>query len=490
MGTVTATTEVVSGELVSRPQPDDPGTDVEVHQASGVSSAIDRAAEAALTMPGVPGRDEFLSLAMQARVLSLSGAAPEPVRNNPHVAFHVAMVGRDLGISPSAALQLIDVIKTKNGYQLSLSPQLLNAQIRRLGLGAIRPVVQERDRCVAEAVAPDGTVLGETEFTWADAIDAGLVGPSCLPGQHKRNSDGRCPCNQGYRTYPRRMMWWRASGFCAADWFPEAGLGLYSPEELGAVVDDTGRPIDPGTVALPEGYNDPVEQQREQQAAADRPADAAKLWELQELIHALPEALRDELRDQWKLEECRVRGFAPHMLPQRLMGTARAMVNAKWAAANKAGIVQADELAALREHIGRLVTSLRWIGVAPAEAPQTPVTAPDPAPAPETPEPPVEAVTGDESGESEAVDWVPVLRDMAADVRAAIADTPADVAKRITDYVEGLHHTKVNAEIAAAELTGAYPPSCPIQLRRLVVTSIWLTAFDETGEVPAAEPSG
>lgn len=485
--TVTATDEVVSGELVTRPAPVDPGTDVEVHQPGGVSSAIDRAAEAALAMPGVPGRDEFLSLAMQARVLSLSGAAPKAVRNNPHVAFHVAMVGRDLGISPSAALQLIDVIETKGGYQLSLSPQLLNAQIRRLGLGAIRPVIQERDRCVAEAVAPDGTVLGQTEFTWADAIDAGLVGPSCKPGEHKRGSDGRCPCNQGYRTYPRRMMWWRASGFAAADWFPEAGLGLYSPEELGAVVGDDGRPIDPATVALPEGYNDPVEQQRQQQAAADRPADPVKLWEFQELIHALPDALRDELREQWKHDECRVRAFAPHTLPQRLMGTARAMVNAKWAAANKAGIVQADELAALRERISRMLTSLRWVGVDLAETPQTPVTAPDTVPAPDTPEPAIEAPTGDESAESgdeNWTDWVAVMRDMATDVRAAIADTPPEVANRITAYAEGLHHTRVNTEIADAELTGAYPPSCPIQLRRMVITSIWLAAFEENGAVP------
>src|SRR5688572_9488706 len=60
-------------------------------------------------MPGVPSHDEFVTLAMTARILAMSGAAPELVRDNPYVAFHVAMVGRDLGISPSASLSLIDV---------------------------------------------------------------------------------------------------------------------------------------------------------------------------------------------------------------------------------------------------------------------------------------------------------------------------------------------------------------------------------------------
>ena len=51
-------------------------------------------------MPGVPGRDEFLALALQARMLSMSGAAPKAVRSNPYVVLHVAMVGTRPGCSP------------------------------------------------------------------------------------------------------------------------------------------------------------------------------------------------------------------------------------------------------------------------------------------------------------------------------------------------------------------------------------------------------
>lgn len=249
------------------------GQAVERVHGAPQATAIEAAANAALTMPGVPGRDEFLALAMQARILCLSGAAPRAVRNNPHLAFHMAMVGRDLNISPSASLELIDVIEGKfdqatgeKQLRLSLSPQLLNGQIRRLGLGSIRPRISTPTECVAVALGPDGEELGESTFTWEDARMAGLVGEGCEPGEHKmKDRKGRnnttyqaCGCNQGYITYPKRMLWWRAGGFAADDFFPEASLGMYAPEALGAVVDEDGRPIDPATIELPEGYTEQV----------------------------------------------------------------------------------------------------------------------------------------------------------------------------------------------------------------------------------------
>lgn len=241
-------------------------------------SNLERAAEAAMAMPGLPGRDEFLMLAVQARLISMSAGAPAAVRNNPHLAFHMAMLGRDLGISVTAAIEQIDVIGYKPAaktyeeqyadVQLSISPELLNGQIRRLGLGSIRPKFRDAERCVAVAVTPDGEELGETEFTWKEAIQAGLVDPRCedafahwakpnVPAGDAWKQENRCRCRQGWRTYPRRMLWWRAAGYAASDYFPEASIGLYSPEELGAVVDADGRPIDPATVELPEGYEPP-----------------------------------------------------------------------------------------------------------------------------------------------------------------------------------------------------------------------------------------
>lgn len=506
---MTTTDEVVTPEVMPSPGGGlvhAPGTEV----AEPTVSAIDRAAEAALAMPGVPGRDEFLSLAAQAKMLSLSGAAPKAVRENPHIAFHVAMVGRDLGISPTAAINLIDVLNTQGGYQLSLSPQLLNAQIRRLGLGAVRPVVQERDRAVAVAIGPNGEELGRTEFTWEDARDAGLVGPNCQPGEHvettRQRSQDRgggsyktCGCNQGYRTYPRRMMWWRAAGFCAADWFPDASVGLYSPEELGAVVDEQGRPIDPAQVALPPGYSDPVAEKAERQAVADRPASPDKLWELQELVYALPAELLAEFRAAWKAND-RLSPFPLRHLPQRLLGTARAMVNAQWAAATKAGFDKATEEDRLRHRLAEGVAYLFRAG-APAQDPAA-VAAPAPqdgpgepsgsagsgetatghtAPLPAEPE---FDVDGDGQGASEPErDWTPVLRQLADEVRAQLAKIPTDVGERIMRAVAAMHHTAVNRVIADAGEAEAYPPELHIDGRRMAATIVAAAAFEVSGEI-------
>lgn len=257
-------------------------------------TALERATEEALNNPAVPGRDEFLMLATTARILCMSAGAPAAVRNNPWLAFHLALIGRDLGISPSAALQQIDVIgwdaSKPNDYdkvQLALSPELLNGQIKRLGLGRIVPAAQSAETCTAVAVGTGGQVdhrckatypehvdacdcraiIGDYTFTWDEAMQAGLVDPRCEPFDHWVNpetragqewkNENRCRCRQGYRTYPKRMLWWRAAGYCSADYFPEASIGMYSPEELGAVVDAEGRPIDPGSVEVPDGYGPP-----------------------------------------------------------------------------------------------------------------------------------------------------------------------------------------------------------------------------------------
>lgn len=492
-------------------------------------AAVEAAADAAMAMPGVPGRDEFLALAMQARMLSMSGAAPKLVRNNPYVAFHVAMVGRDLGISPSAALNLIDVIDTKNGPQLSLSPQLLNGQIRRLGLGSIRPVVQERDRCVAAAYGPDGVLLGETEFTWGDAQDAGLAGPNCQPGQHQETTRQRsadrgggsyktCGCNQGYRTYPRRMMWWRAAGFCAADYFPEAGMGLYSPEELGAVIDVEGRPVDPATVALPPGYDDLAEAAREQdqrqaqrQAAQDRPAAAQDLYEVQLQIGALPDTNRRALADAYKAHE-KMRAYRVSSLPQRLLPTLRAMVRGHWAHATKDGHDRDQCVEAYRRRVAHTVSCITWLGpidpfLEPRDRADDPTepTAPQPgggraldwtgsgAPdaqepldGPPSPESPGEPATGHTEPE-EVRDWVSEQRQLAEEVRALSAALPSEVALRIGKAVEAMHHTAVNRVLAGVEeLAELFPPDSPISYRRMGAVYTLGTAFQETGEIPAA----
>lgn len=351
------------------------------------NAALERATEDALASPGVPGRDEFLTLAQTARMLSMSPLVPKFFRGNPAACFHLAMIGRDLGISPTSAVELIDVMPDKReGNQRQedvktgrpmLSPELLNAQVQRLGLGSIVPLYRGIDRCVAVALAPGGSldrtciklgrhfyglpddwvdfgvlapnedrvalgvayqgaveagtlpsiptcrcdgIIGESEFTWAMAITAGLVQGAgrdygtdhvaCEPGNHHpythtANSKSwvKCDCNQGYITYPERMLWWRASGFCQSDFLPQASIGLYSPEELGASVDMEGRMLDLSTVALPPGYEPGTHGEGGRGKAPDATTEAATAEQLAEVsarIAAMSPEAQTFLKAEWK----------------------------------------------------------------------------------------------------------------------------------------------------------------------------------------------
>jgi hypothetical protein len=493
------TTEPDADEEVETPEVVDPPAEravavrEETDSERRANEAIVAASDAAINMPGVPGRDEFLALAMQARVLSMSGAAPKLVRDNPHLAFHIAMVGRDLGISPSAALELIDVIDGRNGPQLSLSPQLINGQIRRLGLGSIIPVIKSDQRCVAVAMGPGGfydprckrewpdhhelctckieTFLGETEFTWTQAQTAELAGRDCEPGKHSngcKNWTKGMSCNQGYRTYPQRMMWWRAAGFLADDIFPEASLGLYSPEALGAVVDADGRPIDPTTVALPEGY-EPAELPPPPPPKPTAPTAAEDILDdLRVRVAALPDAQRATYREKW-MESQRLQGFTLANLPEDRLTLATSMLKGFEKIAEREGW---DPAAARAEVLARREES-------PGEGedpPQEPASAPEPPDGDKDPEGASEATSDDPGPDGDPSEPTPAERrapdpEIAAWVRelGAIADEaePGLVASIVAE-VKALHHANVDRELTDH---GVNTAGRHIDERRMILTA-------------------
>lgn len=330
-----------------------------VREPSVGEQALDRATSHMLTTPGAPGRDDFLALAATANMIHRSGGAPKAIKMDPFLAFHVAMIGRDLGISPSAAIQMIDVIgdpvKDPDNLQLSISPELMVAQVHRLGLGKVQVLSVDYTQGVAIALRPDGYLerdidgkvvaihgeIGRSVFTWEDAVIANLADERCLNGNHHwrkpgttgRDYNDRCKCRTGWRTYPKRMLGWRAEGFACADWFPEASVGLYSAEELGAMVDEDGRPIDPTTVELPPGYetatimdtDDPVIE----------PASAYDIACIKARVANLPEAARAVFLERWKEKVAEGRLGPVDHLTVRQHNIAKALVNGAEAEAKK-----------------------------------------------------------------------------------------------------------------------------------------------------------
>lgn len=446
------------------------------------SSAIEQAADAAIATPGAPGRDEIVALAMTARILSMSGAAPAAVRNNPYVAFHMALMGRDYGMSPTAALQLIDPIGTGDKVRLSLSPQGRVGHIERQRLGRVIVVERENDHAIAMAVGPGGVdrecikamnetqrhhlpfehvagcscdVLGYSGFSWEEARMAGLVAPDCQPGAHtpkcsNRNSSPWDRCSQGYVTYPQRMMGWRASGYSSDDHFPGASFGVYSPEELGALVDEDGRAVDldPAHTVLPEGY-EPTPK------APPRPAGDEVIAELRARIGSLPPD-REALMADWKDRQVP----ALNILPAASVALARALITKAEDAAKAAGW----DLAAARADYDSNVAAMQT----PAAAPTVPAeAAPPPAQPPAAPVEATTPVATDTTAEDDQEAAARAAAHQVAERQAhpAQAAPPAgmgDAAARLTAHFDGLLHPAPETPAAQAPQEQEPDPFDPI----------------------------
>jgi len=253
-------------------------------------------------VPIMPRHDEFMALAAQAKIMAASALVPRALQNRPADVLLVMLTGRDVGVPITAALRKCYVIDG----QVTVAPALRLAKIRNLGLGRIVPDKGNDDtRAAAIAVDPRDRPMGPPSvFTWDDAARAGLVDPRCTATEHFRPSvgNGRCNCKDNWRKYPQRMLWWRAAGYCADDYFPEAGLGLYSPDELGAVTDELGQPIDVNEVEVPEWV--PASGNRQRSSALSEASEDAKA-DVQHRIEGLKPSQREWLKGEWMRREIR-----------------------------------------------------------------------------------------------------------------------------------------------------------------------------------------
>jgi len=131
------------------------------------------------------------------------------------------LAGRKLGFRPIASMQGVYIVKGR----VTLSANLVGAAIQRSGKYSYRVKELTNERCTlifSTYNGGDGQTTFESTFTTADAQQAGIAGDT-------------------YKKFPRNMLFARALTN-GARWFcPEVFNGpIYTPDELGAVVDGEG----------------------------------------------------------------------------------------------------------------------------------------------------------------------------------------------------------------------------------------------------------
>jgi hypothetical protein len=133
------------------------------------------------------------------------------------------VAGEELGIGPMASMTGVHIIKGKP----ALSANLLGVQVKRTERYNFRPVEVTAEKARIEWFE-GGESAGFTEFTIEQAKTANLI-----------KSDS------GWEKYPEDMLFARALSRGIRRFCPEvtAGAPAYTPEELGADVDQDGEPV-------------------------------------------------------------------------------------------------------------------------------------------------------------------------------------------------------------------------------------------------------
>ena len=168
-------------------------------------------------------RPQALAAALPAKVqyakaLADSGLLPKQYQGWPANVLWAMEYGEMLGLSPMAAITGVHVIEGKP----SASAGLISALVRRAGHKLrVRGDAKSATCQIVRADDPDYTF--EVTFTMDDAKVAGLTGKPV------------------WKQYGPSMLKARAITQCARDACEEALFGLhYTPEELGAEVDEDG----------------------------------------------------------------------------------------------------------------------------------------------------------------------------------------------------------------------------------------------------------
>lgn len=191
-------------------------------------------------------RDEWQIMLEQAGALVKSGFLPKDV-STAEKATAIILKGRELNVPPMHALSTIVVIQGKP----TVSPELMAALVER-DYGPQALIVEETtdSACVVSCWKPGWNRRREVTFTIEDAKRAGLLG------------------NQTWQKYPDAMLRSRAISKACKTYFQASIGGMYTSEEMGAIVNADGDVVDvPSAPSLPSIQRAPVVREIEQPPA-------------------------------------------------------------------------------------------------------------------------------------------------------------------------------------------------------------------------------
>jgi hypothetical protein len=150
------------------------------------------------------------------------------------------LAGQELGFGPFASMTGVSIIQGKP----AIGANLMAAAVKRTGKYNYRVLEMTNDVCELEFYEA-GQSVGKSRFTMADAQAAGLGG------------------KDNWKKYPRNMLFARALSNGQRWYAPDVfnGATVYTPDEMGATVNEEGQIIDAQAKAI------------EQQADSDTPQD-------------------------------------------------------------------------------------------------------------------------------------------------------------------------------------------------------------------------
>jgi hypothetical protein len=173
-----------------------------------------------------------------AKALAVSGIIPSHLQRKPENILAIMYAARSIDVPLWQAIQSMQVISGKVG----ISADLARALILRAG-HTFRVVESTNETATVEVVRRGEDYVHRATFTLFDARQAGLTG------------------NNTWSKYPKAMLIARATTLIARVACADVLAGMsYTPEELGATVDEEGRIVEdhspaPRPAAVPANVN-------------------------------------------------------------------------------------------------------------------------------------------------------------------------------------------------------------------------------------------